>query len=149
MDHAMAMEVPHARCNLSEVKRGQILLQVTFFSYLLEKTAISRQFQKQVNFVLIWKKSVHFENVRMIRVHLNFNFLDQLLLHVRLLKLFLVYYLNRKGESSFYFPCHKDISEPAFAEFSSDLKLIKGEDLHCRYFNAILALLSIQSRCEV
>jgi len=143
MNDTVAVKIPDPWGNLSEIERGQAFREVTFLSDLLKETAICSKLQKKVDFMFIIEKSIHFEYVGMVWIHLNFNFLNKLFFHLRLLEFLLIDNFDCQSKACFNVSGHKNIPESPFSKFSSNLELTERELLFLRYFDSVLALLSV------
>jgi hypothetical protein len=60
MYNIVAVQIANSTNNLSKIEGSKVLLEVIFLSDFLKETAVCYQLQKQVNFISIMKKSVHF-----------------------------------------------------------------------------------------
>ena len=113
MDDVVAVQVTHPAYYLSEIEGGQILLKVVFLANFLEETAVGGELQQQVDFIVVVKETIHFEDVWVVGIQLDLYFLHQLCLHASCPHLCLANHFNRAGKTRIDVSAHIDVSELA------------------------------------
>lgn len=82
MYDTVAVQIANSTRNLPEIVTSKILSEIVFGSDFSEEAAVSGKLKEKINFFFIIKKSIHFKDVWVVGVHLNFDFLDQLGFHL-------------------------------------------------------------------
>lgn len=95
MDDVQTMKIADGSCDLPEVEWCKALLTVSPIPDFFKKTAVSSQFQKEVDFAAVAKKSIEFEDIGMVSEQLYFNLLTHLSFHTCLANVFFVNHFNR------------------------------------------------------
>lgn len=114
MNDTIRVQVANSTNYLSEIVAWQFLCKICFLSDLSKEASIGGKLQQQIYLLFIIKKPIHFEDIWMVRIHLDLDLLDQLRFHLWLFQLFFVYHFYSHCETTFYISPHIDISKSAF-----------------------------------
>jgi hypothetical protein len=125
VNDVVAVQVAHSADHLSKVEGGEVFLEIVLFTDLFEQAPVGHELQKQVDFIGVVKKSIHLEDVGVVRVQLDLYFLQELRLHSRCPHLCFADHLYGAGEARVYVPAHIYITEFTPSQLAAHFKHVQ------------------------